>query len=224
MHKDLIETFQDSGLAATRGACCDRRTENGLQFVPCRTARRRSVTINDVAREAGVSRAAVSKVIRNAYGVSPSMRERVEARHRGARLPPQRGRPGAARLELPAGHGDPHVRGRFMTQIVEGAKRALAGTPYQLVLAPAEGPEYDTIESLADGLVDGIVAVSPLVDPAWLENLARRVPIVMLGRHDHARHLRHGGRRRRGRGQGGDGPPARARPSPHRPPDRGARR
>ena len=72
-----------------------------------------------------------------------------------------------------------------MTQIVEGAKRALAGTPYQLVLAPAEGPEYDTIESLADGLVDGIIAVSPLVDPAWLENLARRVPIVMLGRHDH---------------------------------------
>ncbi len=71
-----------------------------------------------------------------------------------------------------------------MTQIVEGAKEALAGTPYQLVLAPAEGPEYGTIESLADGLVDGIVAVSPLVDPAWLENLARRVPIVMLGRHD----------------------------------------
>ena len=52
------------------------------------------------------------------------------------------------------------------------------------MLAPAEGPEYGTIESLADGLVDGIIAVSPLVDPAWLENLARRVPIVMLGRHD----------------------------------------
>ncbi len=98
----------------------------------------------------------------------------------------------------------PHVSARFMTQIVEGAKRALVGTPYQLVLAPAEGPEYDTIESLADGLVDGIIAVSPLVDPAWLENLARRVPIVMLGRHDQLGSLRHGGRRRRGRREGGD--------------------
>ena len=34
-------------------------------------------TIEDVAALAGVSRAAVSKVIRNAYGVSPAMRERV---------------------------------------------------------------------------------------------------------------------------------------------------
>ena len=91
----------------------------------------------------------------------------------------------------------PHVSARFMTQIVEGAKVALAGTPYQLVLAPADGPEYGTIESLADGLVDGIIAVSPLVDPAWLENLARRVPIVMLGRHDRPEQLRHGGGRRR---------------------------
>jgi len=78
----------------------------------------------------------------------------------------------------------PHVSARFMGQIVDGAKRALWGTPYQLVLAPADGPEYGTIESLADGLVDGLIAVSPLVDAAWLEDLARRVPVVMLGRHD----------------------------------------
>ena len=36
-----------------------------------------AATIEDVARAAGVSRAAVSKVIRNAYGVSPAMREKV---------------------------------------------------------------------------------------------------------------------------------------------------
>ncbi|MDN5571847.1 MAG: helix-turn-helix domain-containing protein, partial [Propionibacteriaceae bacterium] len=32
----------------------------------------------DVARAAGVSRASVSKVIRDAYGVSPTMKARVE--------------------------------------------------------------------------------------------------------------------------------------------------
>ena len=38
-----------------------------------------TVTIDDVARAAGVSRAAVSKVIRNAYGVSDAMRVKVQA-------------------------------------------------------------------------------------------------------------------------------------------------
>ena len=145
---------------------------------------KRSVTINDVAREAGVSRAAVSKVIRNAYGVSPGMRDRVEAAIEVLGYRPSVAARALRGSSYRLGLEIPHVSARFMTQIVEGAKVALTGTPYQLVLAPAEGPEYGTIESLADGLVDGIIAVSPLVDPAWLENLARRVPIVMLGRHD----------------------------------------
>ena len=145
---------------------------------------RRSVTINDVAREAGVSRAAVSKVIRNAYGVSPGMRERVDAAIAELGYRPSVAARALRGSSYRLGLEIPHVSARFMTQIVEGAKVALTGTPYQLVLAPADGPEYGTIESLADGLVDGIIAVSPLVDPAWLENLARRVPIVMLGRHD----------------------------------------
>ena len=37
------------------------------------------VTIRTVARDAGVSVAAVSKVLRSAYGVSPGLRERVMA-------------------------------------------------------------------------------------------------------------------------------------------------
>jgi LacI family transcriptional regulator len=145
---------------------------------------RRSVTIDDVARAAGVSRAAVSKVIRNATGVSPGMRQRV-----GLAIDELGYRPSAAAramrgLSYRLGLEIPHVTAGFMSQIVDGAKNALVGTPYQLVLAPADGPEYGTLEALADGMVDGIIAVSPLVDPDWLEELARRVPVVMLGRHD----------------------------------------
>ena len=148
------------------------------------SSERRSVTIDDVARVAGVSRAAVSKVIRNASGVSPGMRERV-----GVAIEQLGYRPSAAARAMRGssyrlGLEIPHVSARFMNQIVDGAKRTLAGTPYQLVLAPAEGPEYGAIEALADGLVDGIIAISPMVEPTWLEGLARRVPIVMLGRHD----------------------------------------
>ncbi|GAA2715336.1 LacI family DNA-binding transcriptional regulator [Actinoplanes palleronii] len=145
----------------------------------------RSVTISDVAQTAGVSRAAVSKVIRNAYGVSPAMRERVEAAIGELGYRPSVAARALRGSSYRLGLEIPHVSARFMTQIMEGAKQAVAGTPYQLVLAPAHGPEYDTLESLADGLVDGIIAISPLVDPAWLEDLGRRIPVVMLGRHDH---------------------------------------
>jgi LacI family transcriptional regulator len=146
--------------------------------------RSRSVTISDVAEAAGVSRAAVSKVIRNAYGVSPAMRHRVEAAIAELGYRPSVAARALRGSSYRLGLEIPHVSARFTTQIVEGAKQAVAGTPYQIILAPADGPEYGTLESLADGLVDGIIAVSPLVDPAWLENLARRVPVVMLGRHD----------------------------------------
>lgn len=152
--------------------------------MPMSITRGRSVTISDVARAAGVSRAAVSKVIRNAYGVSAGMRERVEAAIEELGYRPSVAARALRGSSYRLGLEIPYVNGRFMTQIVEGAGRALTGTPYQLVLAPADGPEYSTLESLADGLVDGIIAVSPLVDPAWLEELAHRVPVVMLGRHD----------------------------------------
>lgn len=151
----------------------------------------RSVTISDVAETAGVSRAAVSKVIRNAYGVSPAMRTRVEAAIEELGYRPSVAARALRGSSYRLGLEIPHVSARFMTQIVEGATSALTGTPYQLVLAPADGPKYGTdapayrtIESLADGLVDGIIAVSPLVDLDWLEELAARVPVVMLGRHD----------------------------------------
>ncbi|WP_436534118.1 LacI family DNA-binding transcriptional regulator [Actinoplanes sp. HUAS TT8] len=146
----------------------------------------RSVTISDVAQTAGVSRAAVSKVIRNAYGVSPAMRERVEAAIEELGYRPSvaaralRGSSYRLGLEIP-------YMSAFMTQIVEGAKRAISGTAYQLVLAPTESPEYGTFESLADGIVDGIIAVAPHVNTDWLEDLSTRVPTVMLGRHDRPR-------------------------------------
>jgi LacI family transcriptional regulator len=46
-------------------------SENNVQ-------RQRRVTIVDVAKHAGVSTASASKVLRNAYGASESMRARVQ--------------------------------------------------------------------------------------------------------------------------------------------------
>jgi LacI family transcriptional regulator len=152
-------------------------------------SRRRAVTIQDVARAAGVSRAAVSKVIRNASGVSPSMRMRVNAAIEQLNYRPSVAARALRGSSYTLGIEIPHLGNQFLSQIIDGAKQALDGTPYQLILAPADGgPGYGAIEALADRQVDGIVVVSPLVETDWLERLAETLPVVMLGRHDRATH------------------------------------
>ena len=147
----------------------------------------RAATIEDVAREAGVSRAAVSKVIRNAYGVSPAMRERVNAAIQALDYRPRVAARAMRGASFTLGIELPHIGNPFFAKIIAGATAALQGTDYQLIIAPADvdGEEgVRAIGALADRQVDGIVAISPLVSPEWLERLATRVPIVMLGRHD----------------------------------------
>lgn len=146
-----------------------------------------SVTIADVANHAGVSRAAVSKVIREAYGVSDSMRSKVQASIEELGYRPSvtaramRGRSYTIGIEVPT------TVNAFLDDVIEGATTALAGTPYKIIIAPA-GPDYrggpEAIQVLADRQVDGILAVSPAVAPEWLEALGRQIPLVLLGRHD----------------------------------------
>lgn len=146
-----------------------------------------AATIVDVARLAGVSPAAVSKVIRGAYGVSPSMRERVEAAIDQLAYRPRiaaramRGSTFSIGIELP------HPGYHFFTKILQGATAALRDTRYRPIVVPtATDAERDgrALDMLADHQVDGIVAVSPLVSPDRLERIAARTPVVMLGRHD----------------------------------------
>ncbi|NQX11557.1 LacI family DNA-binding transcriptional regulator [Microbacteriaceae bacterium VKM Ac-2855] len=151
------------------------------------TQSRGPATIQDVADRAGVSRAAVSKVIRNAYGVSPAMRERVgiaieELDYRpNAAARSLRGASFTIGIELP-GIGNP-----FFAKIIDGASSALAGSTYQLIVAPATSDREEglrAIGALADRQVDGLIVISPLVQRTWLERVASRIPTVMLGRHD----------------------------------------
>lgn len=150
-------------------------------------ATRRHATIEDVAAAAGVSRAAVSKVLRNAYGVSDSMRERVTAAMTELNYRPRiaaramRGRTFTIGIEIP------DFGNQFFTRMLSGATAALAGTPYQVVIAPAEAGSREglrAIEALVDRQVDGVIAVSPRVDQAALERIAASTPVVMFGRYD----------------------------------------
>ncbi len=151
----------------------------------------RTVTIEDVAHLAGVSRAAVSKVIRDAYGVSDEMRAKVEVAIAQLGYRPRVSARAMRGATYTLGIEIPTIRNPFFTQIIAGAASALVGSRYQLIIAAA-GPDHDggpqAIEALADRQVDGILAISPAVAPEWLEDLAQRTPLVMLGRHDNSRY------------------------------------
>jgi LacI family transcriptional regulator len=146
----------------------------------------RPSTIEDVAREAGVSRAAVSKVIRNAYGVSERMRTQVEAAIERLEYRPRVAARAMRGASFTLGFEIPQIGNDFLTMIVDGATEVLAGTPYQMIIAPLGRDQKGdmAINSLVDRQVDGIVAIAPRVDPAWLERIAGRTPLVMIGRHD----------------------------------------
>lgn len=146
----------------------------------------RATTILDVAHHAGVSRAAVSKVLRNAYGVSPAMKQRVEAAiaeldyHPSVAARTMRGASFTIGIEMPA------VGNPFLSEVVDGAAEALETTGYQLIIAPTrvDTRSPQALQALQDRQVDGIIAIAPLAQAEWLEQLAGRVSLVMLGRHD----------------------------------------
>jgi LacI family transcriptional regulator len=149
---------------------------------------RRRPSMVDVAAAAGVSKGAVSKVIRNAYGVSPSMRSRVEAVIEELGYRPSTAARSMRGASFTIGLEIPQLGNDFYTQVMQGAGERLVGTGYQLIIAPGIGNVRGApvLEALMDRQVDGIIAISPEVTPEWLEKRALQVPIVLLGRHDRA--------------------------------------
>jgi LacI family transcriptional regulator len=147
----------------------------------------RRITIRDVAREAGVSVSAVSKVLRDAYGVSPAMREKVTESmerlgyrpHAGART--LRGRSYTIGVMLVRPSSAP-----FQAEVAEGVNDELASTPFQEVIIAAGNSverQIRSIEALVDRQVDGLILIAPAMNQEWLEALGNTVPLVVVARH-----------------------------------------
>lgn len=143
-------------------------------------------TIVDVARHAGVSTAAASKVLRDAYGVSPAMKTKVQASMKALGYRPlasargMRGRTHTVAVVVADLHNE------FSSLLVEGIRRESERQKYRLLVAPAgSGKEAQDrmVEDLIDRGMDGIVLISPLGTDAELESIAKTVPVVVLGRH-----------------------------------------
>jgi LacI family transcriptional regulator len=132
-------------------------------------------TIHDIAEEAGVSAATVSRVLNSRDHVAPETRERISriVRERGyianrSARNLQYGRTGLVGLLVPLVH--PH----YFSTIVAGATEALFEHDLRAVLSPTEHKhdrEVTLLDRLMHGMADGALVVLPEETSDELERL-----------------------------------------------------
>src|SRR5580658_8091102 len=113
----------------------------------------RRVTIADVARHAGVSTAAVSKVLRSAYGVSAEMSERVQSSIAELGYRPHAAARGMRGRSFTIGLMLDSIRNPFFGDILDGVQDALAKTDFQVLVGSA-GPSPRQQARLAEAMID----------------------------------------------------------------------
>jgi len=151
----------------------------------------RRPTLADVAAEAGVSVALVSIVMREAPGASAATRERVRQVARRLDYQPD----SRARL-LRSGQSRLlgivfRVHDPFDDDVITGLYDAAGRAGYELTLS-AVTPRRDERTAIAGLLQDrcaGLVLLGPEIPTAELGTLAARMPVVVMMRRVHNRHV-----------------------------------
>ena len=127
----------------------------------------RRVTIVDVAQHAQVSTTAVSKVLRNAYGTSPTMRAKVQKAIADLGYRPYAAARGLRGQTYTIGVLLPDLRNPFFPEILDGLTESLRDTDYQVLLGPSycngEQAEAKVTEAMIDrGTIRWVFAAGSL--------------------------------------------------------------
>lgn len=143
-------------------------------------------TMDDVAREARVSRSLVSLVFQGSPKVAEASRERVlAAADRLGYRPNALARSLASTRTRTIGILLDDLRNPFFAKALEALEDAAADAGYRWLIADGRrdaAREEEAVRTFADHRVDGVVSVSPRLSDAQLARLARLVPIVSAER------------------------------------------
>jgi LacI family transcriptional regulator len=144
-------------------------------------------TIKTVAADAGVSVPAVSKVLRNAYGVSDSLRSKVEASIAKLGYRPNVSARAMRGKSFIIGILLVDVANPFFPQILDGVNDVLGSSNYRALLGVGQSQstlEATLIESMISHQMDGLILVAPQMHGKELAHFAKQIPMVVLGHHE----------------------------------------
>ena len=141
------------------------------------------VTIKDVAREAGVSVATVSRVLNGSGPVSAQTGERIREVAGRLRYVPHGGaRSLITRKTNTLGVLLPDLYGEFFSEVIRGMDDTAQGQGFHLLISRAHADKHgiETAMRAMRGRVDGVVAMSPDLDAESLLNVPSMLPVVVL--------------------------------------------
>jgi LacI family transcriptional regulator len=145
---------------------------------------RLKVTIRDVAREAGVSVATVSRVLNDSGPVSEGARTRILEIARRLRYAPNE----AARTLISSRTSTfgvilPDLHGEFFSEVIRGLDQAAKANGFHLLVSGSHNDASETDAALRAmrGRVDGLVVMAPATEAATIvAGIPEGLPAVLL--------------------------------------------
>jgi LacI family transcriptional regulator len=145
------------------------------------------VTIKTVAEDSGVSVAAVSKVMRNAYGVSDALRAKVEASIERLGYRPSMAARSMRGRTFTIGILLVEMANPFLPGLVGAINSVLLAAKYKSLIGVGEAQlkmETSLIDSMIDLHMDGLILIGPRLAGKMLDRFAAQIPIVAIGHHE----------------------------------------
>ena len=145
------------------------------------------ITISDVAREAEVSIATVSRVLNGNYPVKESTREKVQKVIDRLQFEPNVLARGLINQRSNTiGVIVPSITNLFFPTVVKAIERKLRHQGYSIYLCDTDGDpekEISYVKSLASRQVDGMIVIDPTIDNmknGYFEEQSKKIPLVFI--------------------------------------------
>lgn len=153
-------------------------------MAPRKTQVQKSMTIKDVAREAGVSVASVSRVMNGHGNVLPETKERILEVVERLRYTPHVGaRELITKRTRVIGVLLPDLYGEFFSELIRGVDAAAREQKLHLLLSSAHGDAAEMVAAVQAmrGRAEGLLIMAPHLDAAWLaERIDETTPVVFI--------------------------------------------